>query len=341
MAGTTFMIPVMLLCAGAAATTSMPPEPVPIVFDTDVGNDIDDALALAMLHAYADRGKVKLLAVTISKDNRWSAPFVDAVNTFYGRPDVPIGIVRDGRTPEDGKYTKPIVTRRRGGKPVYPHDLTDGRDAPEAVALQRKILAAQPDGSVVFVVVGFSTNIARLLDSEPDDHSPLTGRELVRRKVRLLSIMAGMYAEPRQKEYNVYVDADAARKVYRDWPTPIVASGFEIGLAVRYPAESIENDFGYVRDHPIPEAYRLYDRMPYHRPCWDLTSVLYAVEPDAGYFGLSPPGTITVDDQAVTHLKQQPGGAHRYLTVTPEQILRTRRRLVELVSAPPAPPPNS
>ena len=60
--------------------------PTNIIFDTDMGNDVDDALALAMLHAFQSRHEINLLAVTITKDNKWAAPYVDVVNTFYGRP---------------------------------------------------------------------------------------------------------------------------------------------------------------------------------------------------------------------------------------------------------------
>ena len=151
------------------------------------------------------------------------------------------------------------------------------------------------------VVVGFSTNIARLLDSAPDKHSPLSGKELVAKKCRLLSIMAGHYGEKPTPEYNVFIDVPAARKVYAEWPTAIVASGFEIGLAIKFPAVSIEHDFNYVAHHPLPEAYALYQKMPYDRETWDLTSVLNAVRPDRGYFTLSDPGTITIDEKNVTH----------------------------------------
>src|SRR3954470_7817274 len=96
--------------ANAASAESPPPHtvairPVPLVFDTDMGNDIDDALALGVIHALESRGECKLLAVTVTKDEPISAPFVDAVNTFYGRGDVPIGVVRGGPTPEPSKYT--------------------------------------------------------------------------------------------------------------------------------------------------------------------------------------------------------------------------------------------
>ncbi len=319
----------MGICAGTSTD-----RPVKLIFDTDIGNDIDDALALAMIHTLADRAEVDLLAITVSKDNPWAAVYVDLVNRFYGRPDVPIGAVRNGKTPDDGNYVRTVAERKVDGKVVYPRTLKSGADAPEAVGVLRRALAAQPDGSVVIVSVGFMTNLARLLDSSPDADSPLNGMELVKRKVKLYVSMAGAFGPNAEPEYNVFIDIDAARTVFERWPTPIVASGFEIGVAILYPAESIEKDFGYVANHPIAEAYRAFEKMPYDRPTWDLTAVLYAIRPDRGYFGLSPNGRITLDDKNVTRFTPDTSGMHRFLTVTPEQIIRVREACTLLASAP-------
>lgn len=314
-----------------------PMEPVRLIFDTDMGNDIDDALALGVIHALQSRGECKLLAVTLSKDNEFAGPFVNLVNTFYGRGEIPIGVVHNGKTPEDSPYIQKPATAKDGDKLRYPHTLLSGKDAPEAVGVLRQVLSQQPDASVAMVVVGFSTNISRLLDSPADQHSPLSGRELVARKCKLLSMMAGNFAEKgRSKEYNVYIDAPAATNVFKNWPTPIVASGFEIGSVIKFPAISIERDFRYVKHHPLSEAYGLYQKMPYDRETWDLTSVLHAVRPDRGYFGVSSPGTIQVDDQQVTQFTAAPTGRHQYLTVNAEQIARVREALVQLASQPPA-----
>jgi uncharacterized Ntn-hydrolase superfamily protein len=310
---------------------------VRLILDTDMGNDIDDALSLGVIHALQSRGECDLLAVTLSKDNEFAAPFVDLVNTFYGRGQIPVGVVRGGKTPEESKYIRlPCEALDGNGKPRYPRRVRSGKDAPEAVDLLRKTLAAQPDGAVVIAVVGFSTNLARLLDSPADAHSALSGKELVAKKCGRLVMMAGMFgSEIRQKEYNVYIDLDAARKVFSEWPTPLVTSGFEIGRAIKYPATSIERDFAYVRHHPLREAYELYQKMPYDRETWDLTAVLYAVRPDWGYFGLSQPGSIQIDDQEVTQFSPAENGRQRYLTVSPEQITRVREALIQLASQPP------
>ena len=320
------MIPSVLQLALIAAFWVLPAlaQPVHLIFDTDMGNDIDDALALAEIHGLESRGEVKLLAVTVTKDNPWAAVYVDIVNTFYGRPGIPIGVVRNGKTNDDGKYNRVVAERRdEHGVLVYPRRLHSGADAPEAVHLLRQVLVAEADGAVTIVQVGFFTNLARLLDSQPDAASPLNGRALVAKKVRLLSVMAGWFptGEP---EYNVKIDLPATRKLFAEWPTPIVASGFEIGEAIRYPAASIERDFKWAPNHPVAEAYRAYDKMPYDRQTWDLTAVLYAARPDRGYFSLSPAGTISADAAGRTTLAPDPNGRHRYLIASPEQARRVR-----------------
>ena len=309
-----------LLCAGTMAA-----QPVRLIFDTDMGNDVDDALALAMIHALESRGETKLLAVTVTKDNKYAAPFIDAVNTFYGRGEIPIGVVRNGKTPEDSPLIRvPAERRKADGSYVYPHRLTDGANAPEAVSVLRRVLEKQPDGSAVIAMVGFSTNLARLLDADPD---------LVKKKVRLLSVMAGMFPTG-FAEYNVKTDIPAALRVFRDWPSPIVFSGFEIGNALLFPATSIEHDFAWVPNHPVADAYRNYMKMPYDRPTWDLTAVLYAVRPDRNYFSLSEPGSVDVDDQGRTVFTPSAEGKRRYLILGDQQKARTLETLILLASQP-------
>jgi len=315
------------LCCTLTAT------PVRLIFDTDMGNDVDDAVALAMIHALESRGEAKLLAVTITKDNRWAAPFIDLMNTFYGRGTIPIGIVRDGKTPEDSNMIRlPAERKRPDGSLVYPRHLVDGREAPEAVGLLRRVLAKEAGGGVVIVQVGFSTNLARLLDSKADEASTLSGLDLVKRKVRLLSIMGGAFPEGKP-EYNIQTDIPAAKKLFAEWPGAIVTSGFEIGNKILYPAASILKDYSYVDDHPLAEAYRDYMKMPYDRPMWDPTATLYAVRP--GSFSLSERGVITVDDEGRTHFAADANGRHRYLIATPEQNAAALRAIIELASRPP------
>jgi len=328
-------------CITNCLHAEQPRRPVPLIFDTDIGNDVDDVLALGMIHALESRGYCKLLAVTITKDHALAGPFVDCVNTFYGRGEIPIGSVKDGPTPKQGKFIG-LAEQRDGQKLRYPHEANSESDG-EATEVLRRALAKAEDASVVIVQVGFSTNLARLLDSKPDDISLLTGSELVEQKVRLISIMAGAFEKipdaagklHDHREYNVVKDIAAAKKLAGEWPTPIVWSGYEIGLTVRYPSASILRDYDYVEHHPLAEAYHLYSPPPHNRPTWDLTSVLYAVQPEHGYFEVSPAGEVEVAENGLTTFTANENGRHRYLVLTPEQRIRVTEALVQLSSQPP------
>jgi hypothetical protein len=318
-------------------------EPVPVIFDTDMCGDCDDVAALAMLHALESRAWCRLLAVTVSADHPRAAPFVDAVNRFYGRDSIPVGVVRPGGVAEQSVYLKLADATSDdpafAGRERYPHALRDAADAPEAVGVLRAALAGAPDGAVVVIQVGFSTNLARLLESPPDAVSPLSGRDLVARKVRCLELMAGAFqpidGNAAYGEYNVVRDRAAAALVAERWPTEMVWSGFEIGIALPYPSRSILEDFRDVPHHPVAEAYRILSPPPQDRPSWDLTSVLDGVLGSRGYFDRSPPGKVTVTEQGATTFTPDPAGRHRYLILRDAAAkARVTEALVQLVSQP-------
>ena len=335
---------ILAMACGLVAAAAGPspraesPAPVPVIFDTDICEDCDDVAALAMLHALESRGRCRLLAVTVTADHPQAAPFVDCIDTFYGRPDIPIGVVGPGGVKAPSGYLKLAAEKGAAGF-RYPHDLLDGKDAPDAVAVLRKTLAAAEDGSVVVIQVGFSTNLARLLASPADALSPLPGVDLVAKKVQLLELMAGAFepiqGSPAYGEYNVVRDREAAAAVAAGWPTEVVWSGFEIGVALPYPSRSIVEDFRDVPHHPVAEAYRIVSPPPQDRPSWDLSSVLDAVLGDRGYFDRSPPGKVAVTDQGATVFTPDAAGKHRYLLLR-DAAARARviEALVQLASQP-------
>jgi inosine-uridine nucleoside N-ribohydrolase len=303
-------------------------EPVHLILDTDIGNDVDDALALAMIHALQNRAEVRLLAVTITKDNRYAAPFVDLVDGFYGRPDIPIGVVRTGKTPEKAPMLEvPVQRRDSSGHFIYPRRIQDGSQAPEAVELLIRILRQQPDHSVTIAQIGFSTNLMRLLKAPH-------GRELIQRKVNAVYLMAGNFVKP-QPEYNVYTDPDSAKILFEQWPTPMIFSGFEVGLAITFPYAAIERDFRYADNHPIAEAFRIYVKKRQDRPNWDSTAVLEAIRPNRGYFDFSQRGRVTLGPKNTTRFTPDAQGNCRYLIIKPEQIGRVQELITVLVSEPP------
>ncbi len=313
--------------------------PVKVILDVDLAEDVDDAGALAVLHALADRGEAEILGVLVSSRNEWVAPCADAIDTWYGRPDLPIGYQRGlefgYRNAKDSGRETPSKYAEAVAK-AFPHDLARSSDAPDAALLARKLLAAQPDGSVTIVSVGFLTNLRDLLDSRPDEHSPLDGEALVARKVRQWVCMGGIFPSGRfsdgQGEYNLMWDTSASVRAVNDWPTPIVFSGFAIGAAIKVGARLREAPEG----NPVRACYRLYNGLE-NREAWDLTAVLYAVRGEGELWRLSEPG-VCVMHARVSHGYNEwiptPQGKHRYLVerMSPEGVGRV---IEDLVVSPP------
>ena len=316
-----------------ALSSSLFAEKPRIIFDTDITGDVDDVLALAMCHSLADRGACEFLGVTISKNNPLTASFVDAQNTFHGRPDLPIGVTRDSAAQHrESKYLK------LADSPHYPHDLKRNEDAHDAVELIRELLTKQPDKSVTIISVGIASNMANLLKSPG-------GVELVKKKVKMLSIMAGAFTFTNNTNYhleaNVINGIGYMQTVANDWPeeVPVIWSGFEIGYALPFPRVVIQRDLDYTPHHLVKEAYLLHSGPEHDRPCWDESSVLYAVFPDRDFFGLSPAGRVSVADDGFTRFtppnKQgQQSRRDRFLTMTSVQQARALEAIVQLTIQP-------
>lgn len=330
------MLIIMSGCKNKETNPNVGPEmkksPISVIFETDMGNDVDDALALDMLYKYIESDKVNLLMIGTNKISEYSAGYLDIMNTWYGH-NIPIGTVTDGSFIDNAdNFVRATCLLEKEGVPVFKRTIKEHAAFPKAVALYRKTLAAQPDHSVYIISVGFSTNLAQLLDTQPDEYSPLTGKELVAQKVKLLSTMMGHFTDPDFTEFNVVCDIPAARKVINEWPTEIVASPFELGNAILYPGASIENDFKWTDYHPMVVGYENYLSMPYDRQTWDLTSVLYVIEKDKNFFGTSGPGRITINDNGTTNFVSDANGTHSYLKVTPEQADTIRNYFIDLIT---------
>ena len=315
-------------------------QPVGVLFDSDMGNSIDDVLALAILYGLDGKNEVRVISVSVSKANLKAAALSEVIGRFYagavsgafaavGR-NLPVGLSERGKMPEDTPILKILDKRNEKGEKIYQHGIDRIIDTAEVAPLLRNALTSQADANSIVIMTGPATNLAELLE--------LPGaKDWIIRKVKYLSIMGGAYPVSKEPEFNIKADIKAAQKLFAEWPTPIVASGFEVGNELKYPAASIENDFGWNDHHPVADAYRAAEKMPYDAPCWDPTSVLYAVRPDAGFFKLSDPGTISVSDDGNTKFTPGAGGKHRHLILDPAQKEKIVKTFVELASAKPVP----
>ena len=317
------------------------PPTVGILFDSDLGNSIDDVLALALLFGFDDKREIRVVATTVSKPNLKAAALCEAIGRFYagavsgafnarGRT-LPVGLATQGKHPDDTPIlTVPLAKTTPEGKPAYQHGIERLLDTADPATVLRNALTAQDPQNAIMVVTGPATAAAKMLALAGVDKS-------IAETVRYLVIAAGAYPDG-EPDPAVRDDIDAARKVFAGWPTPVVAVGREIGEAIRYPAASIENDFAWAPSHPVVDAYVAAHPMPYDASTTAMAAVLYAVRPEEDYFQLSEPGTITVGDDGRTHLTASAEGKHRYLILDPAQKEKILAVYTEMASNKPTPP---
>jgi len=280
-------------------------EPVKIIFDSDMGPDYDDVGALTMLHALSDSGKAEILATMASNKYDLVAPCLDVINTYYGRSDIPIGSpkthgVNIGCSQH---WTDSLVAN-------YPHKIGSTAQAQDAVILYRKILASQPDTSVVIVTVGFLTNLNDLLNSNADSISPLNGKDLVNKKVKRLVSMAGMF--PEGSEFNVREDSTSSKNVFDHWPTRIILSGFEIGEKILTGKKLISSNLKTPAKMAFGIAIPMSKEDINGRMSWDQTAVLIAVKGTSFAFG-EVRGQIIAEPSGFNRWTSREDGLHTYL----------------------------
>lgn len=286
-------------------------KPVNIIFDSDMGPDYDDVGAIAILHAMADNGECNILATISSNKNPLTVPALSVLNTYFKRPDIPIGVVKRNSIsiPCSQKWDSLIIA-------TYPHKIKANDQAYDAVKLYRKILAAQPDKSVSIVTVGFLTNMANLIQSKPDEFSPLNGKELISKKVKLLVSMAGCFNNEIGpfKEFNLMKDATSSKITFDNWPTPVIFSGFEIGEKIHTGLPIIKSE---IKNSPVKDVFArcipLDKNDANGRMSWDETATLVAVRGYQKYFNVAE-GKIIVNKDGSNNWDEK-GKRDKYLTL--------------------------
>lgn len=302
-----------LVPAFFASAAFLSAAPLPVIFDTDMDSDVDDVAALAQLHVMADRGEVELLAVMISGRNEWSAPCVDAINTFHGRPDLPIGLVSGTR----GIHQNSAFARKVAE--AFPQDFKTKHEQIESAALYRRLLAARKEADVVIVSVGDLTNMAALLDSKPDAASPLGGEALVAAKVAHYVCMGSRYpaeTDPGDKKWgNFRTDPESTREVNDRWPTMLTFTGggaFADSMAIGREIVKLDPQVW-----PASLAYRSYFGAAYAgktRHTADSIAVLVAVRGFEPWFKVVERGSNHIDEIGRNAWRDEPDAPNRRYT---------------------------
>ena len=302
-------------------------DPVKLIFDTDMASDCDDAGALAVLHALADRGEVEILAIVTNRKcpANSSAGAVDAINTWYGRPDISIGTDKDGaKTPakwnRKSSYTEALRNE-------FLNDVSTDDEMPDALDVYLRTLRRQPDQSVVICSVGALSNLEDLVRAD---------KQLVVDKVKELYIMGGGFPRTHRFETNIRLDPAAAVTVTNEWPTAVTWQGFEVGNAMISGSELVHAP----ETNPVRRAYELRpfrggNSLKHGKPNHDLATVLLAVRgPEPEYWNVVSGGRVLVDSDGGTEWVTDRPKQHRYVVIKQHPRILTSI-IGDLLAAPP------
>lgn len=205
----------MLACAAAFAQ-----KPIPIIFDTDIGDDIDDALALALA---LQSPELDVRAVTtVIDDVSLRTRLAWKQLGLYRRRDIPLGT----------GASEPLLDEVVNNKSRQYEVLTPADEFPQggrrnAVQLIIDTVIGSPE-KVTIVPVGPLTNVALALKADPR----------IKDRIERIVLMGGAFY-PARREYNIYRDRAAAEIVFRSG-IPIVAIGLDVTMKVKLEGTDME-----------------------------------------------------------------------------------------------------
>ncbi|MDQ1204491.1 nucleoside hydrolase [Microbacterium sp. SORGH_AS_0862] len=250
-----------------------------VLFDTDLGTDVDDALALAVLLGAPE---VEIRAVTtVYGDTLLRARLASRYAGLARRRVRAVagtGPTRSGREVWWAGH-EGTLHERLEDEPV---------DSEDAVDVMVDAVLAEP-GAIDIVAVGPLTNVAAAIDRDG----------AFARSVRRLWLMGGSF-ESDEPEHNVRSDVDAAARVFESG-IPTTIATLEATRRVRLEAEQIEV---IARSGPLGAALErdIHQWWAFWNETWnvphDPVTVLALTQP--GLFTLSEPGRVEVSPVGVT-----------------------------------------
>jgi purine nucleosidase len=284
------LIPILIVALFVAprhAQSSNPavPEknsPEKIIIDTDIGDDVDDAFAVALaLHS----PKLQILGIsTTFGDTETRAKLLDRLLGETGHTDIPVAVGIP-------TTTKSSFTQRRYAEAGHFAEASH----PQAIDFILDQIRHYP-GEITLIAIGPLMNIGALIDKDPETF----------RKLRRIVLMGGSierrygdlgYAPPRgpEPEWNIVNDIPSAQKLF--------ASGVPIYMmpldSTQLKLDEVKRPILFQTGTPLTDALTLlYHEWGQETPTlFDAMTVAYILEPD-----LCPVKTmrIRVDDKGYT-----------------------------------------
>jgi inosine-uridine preferring nucleoside hydrolase len=310
--------------AVSSTTTHEPRATGPsVIVDTDFSRWWDDATVIGLANVLHRQGALNLLGIVTDIPNPVAVAAIDAIDTAYGHDDIPLGAVTGSDTGTSPHGYSDVLARR------LPHSVRSSDDVPGAVSLYRRLLANEPDGSVIIVSIGAYTNLAGLLASPANDGAP-SGRDLVTRKVKRLVIMDGVFPGGWEAVTNQKLDPPAAQAVVAGtadapmWPTPIAwIDGYD-GIATRVGGKLCKQT---PAENPMRIVYDdLFECGPPGDGNWDAPALLYAIGDVPKVFSiLGRGGAAVINDKGGLSWRMPSSRRHDYYVHLADQAGLNRR----------------
>lgn len=279
------LLSILLLSPGAHAQSIPPNAPQKVIIDTDIGDDIDDAFAVALALRSPE---VQILGIsTTFGDTPLRARLLDRLLAEVGREDVTVAVGSPTQT-DSGFTQRRFAERGRLARVSHP-DATD-------FILQQ---VRRNPNAITLIALGPLVNLGALIDRDPG----------LFRQLRRVVVMGGSversygdlgYFKPRgpEPEWNIRNDIASARKLF--------ASGVPIFLmpldATQLKLDEVKRQIVFQAGTPLTDALTiLYHQWGRETPTmFDPLTVAYSINPD-----LCPtkPMRIRIDDQGFTRIE--------------------------------------
>lgn len=275
---------------------------IDLIFDTDIGADCDDVMALAYLVYAKGNFGVNIKAIALSNGCEYG---ISALRAFFEDlgEDIPM-LASPVKPLKAYEGYCPLLATRFG-------TVKEPTVAENAVKVMRRALVNSENA--VICAVGALTNVGALLESPPDEISDLNGVELVRQKCSKIVVMAGIFEEGNDRiEWNVHLDIPATQAVVKLCPVPLAFLPSETGIGILTGAPAIAK---YGESTPLSASFlsRRDVRETGTRPSWDPATAVYAVEGCRDFLEESKNGVITVADDGKTTFAENAEGKHKVL----------------------------
>ncbi|MCQ2974887.1 MAG: hypothetical protein MJ211_08760 [Bacteroidales bacterium] len=296
---------------------------VNLIYDTEFGNDIDKLGALLLINNFIDSNECNLLGVVCSSSSKSSLHSLHLVNSFCNHNNIPIVESRCQEKSATSNFADIIAVDNS-------ISFTDNFFNNSTI-MYRKLLASAQDKSVTIIVSANLSSLDALLKSPGDKNSPLTGFQLVRKKVNEVIIVGGIFPSG-FGNWHVYDSQYSfiAKVIKKLSIVNVTYIGYELGKSLQ--SGTIVNSFN--KDNYIYECYNhfskysLWTKQRYmgeilNTNSSDQIAVLYAVRNYIGSFWRRKDGKCLVNNDGTNKWKPSTKSNQSYLELftDPENIV--------------------